>query len=83
MYAFLDTTLNESKIGGRYDRTTYLYAVVALFVNDRNVAPAHLQYYVDHRFDLIVIAGYGASEVLEALFVGELRTRREKGDLQQ
>lgn len=64
-------------------RCAYLDTVVALFVYDGHVAPAHLQYDVHHRFDLIVIAGYRAGEVLEALFVGKFRACREKGDLQQ
>lgn len=64
-------------------KRSHLYSIVALLVYDGNVAPAHFQYDVDHRFDLIVIARYGTGEVLEALFVGKFWARREKGDLQQ
>jgi len=81
--AFSDRALSRNSKQDTPRSNTYLYTVVALLVNDGNVAPVHRQYNVDHHFDLIVIAGYSASEIFEALFVGKLGARREKGDLQR
>lgn len=59
----------------------YLDAVVALLVDDGDVAPAHAQHDLHHRFDLMVVGWNGARKILEALLVAQLRTGGEKRDL--
>ena len=62
---------------------TYLNAVVGLLVDDGDVLPAELEDDLGHGEGLVVIAGDGAGEVLEALLVGQLGTRGEEGDLKR
>lgn len=60
---------------------SYLNAVVALLVDDGNVAPAHAAHNFHHCFDLMVVGRNRAREILEALFVAQLRTGGEEGNL--
>lgn len=62
---------------------TYLYTVVALFVNNRHIGPVHLFNDFHHRFDLVKIAGNRTSEVLETLFVRQLWTGRKERNLKR
>ena len=61
--------------------TTYLDAVVGLFVDDGDVLPAELEDDLGHGEGLVVVARDGARKVLEALLVRQLGARREERDL--
>ena len=62
---------------------SYLNAVVGLLVDDGDVLPAEPEDDLGHGERLVVVAGDGAREVLEALLVRQLGTRREEGDLKE
>lgn len=62
-------------------KTTYLDAVVALLVDNRDIRPAHALDYLDHGLHLIVVRWNGAWEVLKALFVAQLGAGGEVRDL--
>ena len=59
-----------------------LNAVVRLLVHNGDVLPAELEDDLGHGEGLVVVAGDGAGEVLEALLVRQFGTRREEGDLE-
>ena len=60
---------------------SYLDAVVGLLVDDGDVLPSELEDDLGHGEGLVVVAGDGAREVLEALLVRQLGARREERDL--
>ena len=62
---------------------SYLDAVVGLLVDDGDVLPAELEDDLGHGEGLVVVAGDGAREVLEALLVRQLGARREERDLER
>ena len=62
---------------------SYLDAVVGLLVDDGDVLPAELEDDLGHGEGLVVVAGDGAREVLEALLVRQLGARREERDLKR
>lgn len=64
-------------------RGSYLDSVIGLLVNDGDVAPLQQHHDINHGFDLIQVWRDGPREVLEALFVAQLRTGWEVRDLQQ
>ena len=62
---------------------SYLDAVVGLLVDDGDVLPSELEDDLGHGEGLVVVAGDGAREVLEALLVRQLGARREERDLER
>ena len=62
--------------------SSHLNSVVGFLVDDGYVLPAELEDDLGHGEGLVVVAGDGAREVLEALLVGQLGTRGEEGDLE-
>lgn len=60
---------------------TYFNAVVGFLVYHRNVCPIELFYNLNHCLSLVRIRRNGSQEVLEALLVAQLGTRREEAHL--
>lgn len=58
-----------------------LHAVVRLLVHDRYISPVKSPDDLHHGFDLVQVGRYGPREVLEPLFVAQLRAGRPKRDL--